>query len=658
MNEVFTVVITEQAHLDSIQEYRSFLKPFLDREHIAFCRWRTDGASLSDAVPELASTVSRHENWRLIVVCNEDGLHLKNPFEVVSYRKPEWPRGMDQQDYLELVRQSKFAAFEQAARQPLTRLMTWLCQSPTVSMERSPAYEDPEFAEYVAEFRRKQELRQAIRAGEEPEFTLPSEILCLAKRCYREAEYDIQTSWALHQDHLYSRFYDWNLYFDKMRYLVFDILPKNHRNYTFDYIRFLYALMLLAEHEVPKGSLNPNRVYALSCENDEEALKRLLGRFDSKLAATQDSLNGKIRELQRKEKPRLSDQDAQMIFCSNVTVPVTTAGDFDTGTLYVSPKGLGLSTDCPRDEDNAWDTGYQKSRRALAKYMKYPRRALKKTATELRRLNTADLDEAGRLNAFQLEDVADHTAEEELKMVATRTCDLYDTERYTKDMEAQSKRIHSVIETRMTRAGTVALGSVILGCYLVGFLPMLLTNTATVKGVTFSLYFLLSGLALMAAVGLVTLFFLRRPLRAGYSDYNGIMKGVVDDVDGSLLQYSLYLSHACNMMRGYSVLNFRQEHENPEEVKLRVLKKHLCDLQRTREELREVFGPFLPETVEEGEPQDGFAYDFSRPVDFAYPIPYSPDGRGQIEFLQVGNTVEVPVDFVRRMSIRREDLYD
>ena len=112
------------------------------------------------------------------------------------------------------------------------------------------------------------------------------------------------------------------------------------------------------------------------------------------------------------------------------------------------------------------------------------------------------------------------------------------------------------------------------------------------------------------------------------------------------------------MMRGYSVLNFRQEHENPEEVKLRVLKKHLCDLQRTREELREVFGPFLPETVEEVDPQDGFAYDFSRPVDFAYPIPYSPDGRGQIEFLQVGNTVEVPVDFVKRMSIRREDLYD
>ena len=81
--QVFTVVVTQQEHLDSIQEYKAFLKPFLDNAHIAFCRWQPEGEDLRQAVPELYDTVSRHERWRMILVCDEEGLAQKNPFDIV-----------------------------------------------------------------------------------------------------------------------------------------------------------------------------------------------------------------------------------------------------------------------------------------------------------------------------------------------------------------------------------------------------------------------------------------------------------------------------------------------------------------------------------------------------------------------------------------------
>ena len=76
---MFTVVITEQAHLDNIKQYETFLTPFLNNPQIAFCRWEHSGRRLAEAVPELYSTVARHEKWRMVVLCDEEGLKTKIP---------------------------------------------------------------------------------------------------------------------------------------------------------------------------------------------------------------------------------------------------------------------------------------------------------------------------------------------------------------------------------------------------------------------------------------------------------------------------------------------------------------------------------------------------------------------------------------------------
>ena len=655
---MFTVVLTEQEHLDSIGEYKTFLKPFLDNSNIAFCRWLPEGDSLVEAVPELYNTVSRHERWRLILVCDEEGLSKTNPFDLVDHKDPVRGEDMEEADYLALRRQARIESYTKAARKPMTRLMTWLCQPPLVTRGMNNAQDlDAEFAEYLAQTAAKEDLRAAIIGDSVPEVTLPAEVICLARRCCDREERDLQTSWSIRQSSQYSRFYDYNLYFDKMRYLVFDILPKNHRNYTIDYIRFLYAVMLLAQNETPMGALAPNRVYTLDCRNDEAALSRVLGAYDAKLAATQEHLEFQQRELARREHPRLSDQDVQTIFCTGASVAVTAPAEFDEGTLYVSGRELGLSTDCPTDEESYWDKGYRESKRAFVKFLKLPRRALKKATTELRRLNGADLDHAINLNEFQLEDVADYVAEEELHMVNTRTNSFFDTERYEKQMEAQNKRIRTITDKRMTRKRTILLGVAALVLYALSFVPVMITNFYEDSGLGLILDVAYVGVGILALIAFLTLLCLRWPLKKSYSDYNGIMKGIVNDVDHSMTLYSKYLSHACNVMRGHSVLNFRAEHESPDEMKMRVYKKHCFDLLRKREELREIFGSFMSANGPT-EPAEGYQYDFTRPVDYPYPLPYSADQRKRVEFLQKGNTVEVSVDFVQCMRIRREDLYD
>ena len=676
---MFTVVIAEQEHIDNIKQCQVFLQPFLDQSRMAFCPWYPEEPTLADSVPRLAECVAGNQEWRAVVVCGEEGLHNKNPFDVVPFHAPPkspdtiWDTEADAaedglpgrpsqqalREYLEQLRQAKFQAFEQAARQPLTRLMTHLCEGPLVTRGKNNASDDPEFAEYLAESARKQELREAIIGEEKLNLSRPQEVICVARRTYTQQESDIDTAWTPSEDIQYSRFYDWNLYFDKMRYMFYDILPKEHRDYGFEYLKFLYVLLILACNETPAGALKPNRVFRLGCENNEGALRELLARYDAKLANTTGELEQRIRQIQDSEKARLSDRDAKQIFCANINVPVLLSQEIDRTDLYARPEELGLATDCPESEEHRWSGTYQTSRRTLQRLLKQPRRALKSAVTDLRRLNQVDLDRAWNLNEFQVEDVQEYTNDAELNMVNTVTPDFAQTEQYERDMAEHDKAIRRKIDTRMTRGTTLALGITVLVLYLLGFVPLLLSNFSGEDSRLWGLVLTGGALGVLALTGLICLFFLRGALRKLYRDFNDRMGLINMDLDHAAGQYSHYLSQACNVMRGFQVLNFRSQTGDPDTMRVRVLKKHMADIRRIREELREVFGVYISSwTADDDGTAGAYSYDFTRTVDFSYPVPYTEGMRCQIEFMQPGSTIQVPVDFIRRITVRREELYD
>ena len=714
---MFTVVIAEQELIESMEEYKIFLRPFLTKSKVKLCAWDTATASnnLGDMVPELVETVGSIREWRAVVVCDERGLSRKNPFDLVEYKKPprkivEAPPGVSEleplKEYLGRVRETKFAAYDQAAKQPLTRLMAYLCQTPIVSpmkdagdhvnrgsngvpvIREKPKTEDPrepedpndryaledertinryqadaaqkeslEFEEYILEGERREMLLRSINGGKPLEIAAPMNVICVARRTCAETEYDIDRAWTAHIELQYSEFFDWNLYFDKMRYLVFDLLPRNHRNYSSDYIKFLYVLMLLANHEIPADSLQPNRVYQLNCENDESALVRLMSRYDAKLAATDTMLQGMYHKLEMKTKDHLTDREVEEIFCSGIKVPVVVSGqDTNRGDLYASMK-LGLATDCPEEEIYAWDSYYTNARGELLRYLKQHPRALRRATDTFRDMDQADTDKVPLLNSYQLEDLEEYVGKEEIAMVEIPTRNLDDTDEVLVRTDQANLRVQKKIETRMTRRFTVLLGGTILLLLLLSFLPMLFGQIRSAGNVLISLGIMLVAVLLLAVVGLICLLVLRRALKKRYQWFNGEMQGVVSEVDDSLSRFSDYLSHACNVMRGFSVLNFSRAYEDPDTTQMHVLKKHMIDIRAARAYLKEVYGGFLDgkTCAEEVPPYD---FNFERAVDYQYPLPYTDEMKCDITYMQPGSSIQVPVDFICAITVKREELYD
>lgn len=691
VNYLFTVVIAEKEHIDSISEYDIFLKPFIDNRNVAFCEWNPEAESFEESVPELLDTVGRHEDWRLMVICSDKYMHTKNPFNVVQFNIPE--ASIEDKDNLELffkqLKPIKFRCYEKAMSNPLVKLMTYMCEMPTtdcgIAYEDgepvdagkaahkddetdddiikdefySDKYEDLSFALYHEEAAFKAELRRKLRGEKELGIALPSEIYCIARRSYTDISYDLDSAWRTRSVHQYSRFYDWNMYYDKMRYLVFDTVDSDNSIYESDYLRFLYTILLMAQNEIPSACINPNRLYRINSENDEDALSRLVVSYDEKLRLTQEHIKGQINEIRSKGKVRLKDDDVLGEYCTNISVPVKISEDFNFEGFTADDKCYGLASDCPYPESNTWAESYNQSNKVFLKFMKQPPRSIRKGVMAMRDMNTEVPPDVENLDNFQKDDIAEFVAKSERRMLDLDIRDVYDPETYEKPIAKSKETVDREIESRMSRKTTIIIGVIVLLLFLACSLPLIFTNHNHFGSTSVSLIVIGASLVILAVAGLIALFVFRKRLRKTVSAFNGTMNHIRGDVDRSLEDVSRYLGSAAGMLRGNAVLNYLSENEERSVLDVRIRKKHVDDIERRRGRVHDIFGAYLTgDTAPDPVLTEVYPYDFERRVEFPYPVPYTTGDEESAEFLEPGNYITVPVDFIRRITVKLEELYE
>lgn len=673
---MFTVIIAEQEYLDKIEQYQLFLKPFLNNRDLHFCAWNRNKRAFAEMLPDLADVVGRRKEWRAIVICDEAGLEQQNPFDLVNLpaekfagalhgsteKEAEALDSAEYQAFMEAEHQKRMHAFDLASENALTRLVTFFCDAPTITKEEQSSLmeTDRNYAYYVVENRRKRELRAQIRNKESIETARPTEVLCVAKRTYRSDAEEFDTVWSSHTELEYSRFYDRNMYFDRMRYLVFDILPKNQRDYSFDYIRFLYATLVLGSQELPAGCLSAERVYQLECENDEEALRRLLQTYEHKMDITKEELLQKIKDIQTKKPRLLRDNEAKQIFSVQAVAPVLIDKDVHLEELYADTSQIGLSGDCPTEEEIVWNGQYKKSQKTLVKLLKQARRAIVRSARETHCRQEEDLSDVVLFNEFQLEDVQERIDQQELEMLRIGLVDLNDEEAFLNQMEEQNQQVLDKIKNRMSRNTTLIVGTLATLLFILGFMTLLYHNAShDAFDFVLNLTFVGAALGAFLVTVLVVLVALRYGLVKEYKRFNNAMHAIRGQISDAMAQYSNYMSHVYNIRRGYAVLEAAARKQNPDIGKIILYKKHICDIELAKEKVRDVFGQFMTDRVDLGTAEIlPYDFDYDRPVEYAYPLPYTAGSARNIVFMQTGTQAKVPVDFVKSLTVRREELYE
>ena len=208
---------------------------------------------------------------------------------------------------------------------------------------------------------------------------LPSEVICFAERTTETGFFDARVYWENHTGLEYSEFVGRNMYFDKMRFILSDILPQTHQDYRYDRIRFLYNFLLFSLNDIPSGSVLPRRVYCLESENNEKNLRTIATTYICKLNSSIKLVDSQIEKIKREVPQELSDSEAEKLFCANVIVPVSFDEDYSEDGLYAEQEEYGYYSDSFGDDATVWLAQRKKTSNAVEKLVKQPRRALKKS---------------------------------------------------------------------------------------------------------------------------------------------------------------------------------------------------------------------------------------------------------------------------------------
>ena len=191
-------------------------------------------------------------------------------------------------------------------------------------------------------------------------------------------------------------------------------------------------------------------------------------------------------------------------------------------------------------------------------------------------------------------------------------------------------------------------------------MPLIFTNRSTASTVSTSILFTLAFVGVLFAVFVVTVILLRLPLRDALEDFNEKVKSINNEVRDAMSKYSEYLSCVANIRRGYRVLNFSENNVDKYDREIRVRRKHKTDMEKTRAVILEKYEDFLDDYTDvECYATAPYPYDFGmEKMEFEYYPPYLPDDRVVIDYLAPGNKIELSSDFVSKITLRMEEIYD
>lgn len=680
---MFTVVICDEHIIDDCHnKYYIYLKPFLDNDDFAFCKWNINGDTLDDAVPELKEIIGNKIEWRTLIVNDSstwdfDSVNKRNPFNYVNSvnNKVIFENGAQIARY----RAEEEAMAEKALTNPLTKLSFWLCGSP-IEIQPGVCYSghegeienisaEKEYFDKASELgitaneieldrarlMRYNKLSQMF--GNDAElFNPPKKILALAERTKDVRREKAESAWVKHMEFDYSQFHNENLYSEKLRYLLCDVSYLKGKHNEAQYFNFLTVMLLLAVNETPSGVLRANRVYSLNIRIDSDCVKELCNIYNSKLNATLSEISNEARRLNEKQSKPIDRETAEFYFETGVTVPVTVDRYFEEDDLMAQYKEIGLSKDCPIDEMSYWSEQYTSIGKLFIKFLKEPRRAVKIAVKDkFPAMNKNEDERALQLSEFQKENVLDILNEEEQNMITTKTAHIYNTAEYKEQMEEADKEIRREISQRMTKKKTIMVALTATLAYFFGFIPLFIANLNNTESFLFSLGMTSVTIGIFLLIGLVALFVFKNRLIGKFKHFNDVMSGILDEIHGSLNRFSEYLSSACNVMRQFSVLDST---ENIYEKKQNILKNHRRIILGKIKEVNELFANYIDNNELDNQRMiQPYEYDFTQMNDYQYEMPYS-EVEKTIVFMQEGNEITVPVDYLESVIVEREELYD
>jgi hypothetical protein len=643
---MYSVIIVSEKSSLLLREYKSLFAPFIANEQICFCNWNESGTDIKTSVPELYEKIKGKVSWRAVIINNPDSsindeklkYDHKNPFDFDCNR----------QETLQ-IRESEV---------PLIRLTQMLGGIPALPID---------FEEKIVERKKKTDKILYIEkpfddSESKANFDMltkqyafnecrPTEILLFTTKIKTEENIKakITNVWKNNLEINSSDFWKRNGYPNICRFLTFETSKTENHLYIRELFQFWITVLTIATNKINSNTLQAYRLYEASVELSANELRNDLNEFYNRLC---DARNNLVDILKYRTQNILPINELPI---KRETVPVVFEG-LNSDKLFANFSGLGLSKDCHINEEILWNTQICNMGYELSLFLKAPIRAIDMASDYANTKAIVNDKGVYDLDKYQMADMKDILDDYEEELLDIDTKDIIDIKKAREKMSIADKNVKRKIKLRMTKGVTIFSGIVALLVYFGGFIPFIIGNSEKLAMATFIPIIATLSLAIG---GIITLFILRNKLKSEMENFNKIMRQIVDAVQNSAHKFEVCLSIICTYMQGQFILQKMQHNENSDIPGSQKIKRHIFVLSQVIQVVSRWSSSFgIKIERDKLSKYDGFFnYEVPPEENAAYNL-YINKKMLNIPINSTGDKVTAPYDFVEKLKIEREEIYE
>ncbi|MBQ6932829.1 MAG: hypothetical protein IJN37_00435 [Clostridia bacterium] len=642
MITTYSVIIQNKKTAEAFSKYQPLFTEALNNNRIGVCKWVESGTTLETAVPELAELTNDKQDWRAIVVMTEDELAMKN-FER-DERNPFDFKVNSEMD--ETVRESEI---------PLIRLTHMLGGVPApelkfVSEKIIEEHKAPRVVYRPVVDKEQEEAHKQLSKKYKFDGNLPSSIILITIRTDYEQKDVIDHVWTSHRESNASEFWKRNHYPANCRFLVYDFVKKGPVQRSADEFGFWMSVLLLATNVTDSGTLQAYRLYKLNTKINKDLMRKNFLDMAVRLKSARHIIE---KEIKKDIAGQVTYEEVLPEYRMEIPVNITTPKMEDCG---VKTGGFKLLSKGPRTDLGMWNNRQRAAEEALETSVRKADRTLDQTADKMRELCVFTEEEVSALSKYQREDMTRETGDIYNKIV-TEQGDL-PTVKITsnKQMKAAAEAVKETLKGRVAEKPAYSVLGIALALILLFQLPSMFVGKTSFMSVLVSAAVMF--LIVLFAV-FINLSWQKAKLDTLMNRYNTLVKAAFARLIASASDYSTYLSDIASHSRGHSYLDLSGRKKHKMDNKHAVKYKHIKAINILLAKLRTWANAYhLRADLDNVDIDENVQVDISVPPAKSGMYTFETGNSYQISVNNSGVKIYSPFEFVEKLEIIREELYD
>ena len=642
---MYSVLIQNQKTSESFQEFHPLFMETINSGQLGVCRWLESGTTIDTALPELTKMVEDKEEWRAIIVrvfdeedMSQYDYSSQNPFDFKYYH--EEGHGY-QESPIPLVR--------------VTNILGGM-PTPDIKYEATIVQEENKSPKIVYRPKKSDDenrIYQELNEKYDYDGKSPSEIILVSIRmAKKEKRENIERVWTNHKEIESSAFWKKNAYSPQCRFVVYDMKKQGSVQYTADMFKFWTGVLLLVQNEIDTDELQAYRLYKMDLGIDRNIL-------EDSIQKSVDCMQGAryyMQQILRREHNRHFNQERKLPDYK-LEVPVV----FDvprSGDMNVETSGFSLISRNLGGDLKQWNSSRREAEYKLKKVVAKAEIALDESAERMRGLRTMQESDVLKLDKYQ-----NRMMDADLQNIYSTMQDLQqelpDNNAMDENVQNRAEDVKKSILDRITSSQIVGIILIMLLLMALTILPGLIVYTISNIGSKSSIA---SFVLLLADVFVIPIAIMvwgqSRDVKEKISKYNHALNLAVRKISENAGVYSDFLSSIVSHSRGKSYLQILQNKKFSVSNKHRTIERHMRAVDAMVDTLDKWSRAFyLDINFNSGYCEDNEFDIRVRPAqNRLYTLEYGKEY--QIPLNKSGQKVYTNYEFVTKMELTREELYD